>query len=962
MSTARSRRLVLAAPLSLCLLLTGCFWQSTPDEDEPAPEPSPTSTTTATGDGAVQDTWIYERVRTVAADGSLVDVTKDLLAGLEVDDDAAVELLDGVTFSPAPALDARLRDEAGGFREDLDVVAGVVETAQGRALQIIATPTGDVSVEADDLMVMDLAHLGLDPGAPLIVDFAFGQGLPADDASDGGATGAELLRDRMADERFQWYAVEADGDVAPGLLTVFGSVPGDAGSGAATGTVAGAAPGGVGGVFRAQTAGTRAPTARIVPVGGGFGGGGIPSKADPVIDPVGDLAMCTDGPIDCLSEYFKSQKKGSQESLDKLFQDNMGCTGSCDPPPGCTSCGGKSGEPHVRTFDGVRYDLQLVGEFTLAATDGLTVQTRTAPYGSSTTVSVISATAIEVDGHRLTAQIGRESVLWLDGEPVSLASARDGLELGTTTAMVYGNALFVETPTGSVVEMHGLQSGHLDVYVGRGDGSGPWTGLLGSPDGDDANDLTTRDGVVLSPEHTIEQLYGEFGESWRITDRASLFDYADGESTATFTDRSFPSRHLTLEDLSDDQRAAAETVCRLAGIQRLAQLENCVFDYAVTGDMAFVRTARHVNAVLDPAADEWLTPIPGVEGVAGEAVLDGAGHVLAPLATDDGGRVDALSLTTGEIAWSVPTAAAGCVAVTEGGDAVVPVSGQDGSIALAVVDPTDGAQVAEVPTALDRCDAMTAVGDVVVVRARSVLLGVDVALPEVRFELQLDGLQTDPVVSGDGGVWVVRNHEGGAVTAERIDSASGASVVVPVPVHSALKTSAATADGVVLAYRGESRDVGGLARLTMQGPVWKTPLPATFDGTEVDRIVTGPIAVGDGRVAAHLHSELVGVFDLATGDPLRTIRPSSFANNGNQQAVVDGQVVVGPMGGKHWVETWDLDSGRPGWARNASDLGVPEDLGIHDVKRIGPRTPSGQVVVATSMRGGVVVALLGPGG
>lgn len=961
MSMTRSDRLLLAGPLGLCLLLTGCFLQSAPD-DEPAPDPSPTSTVAAGGD-AVQDTWVYERVRTVAADGSLVDVTEDLLAGLEGDADAAVELVDGVTFSPVPALDAGIRDEAGVLREDLDVLAGLVETERGRALQVIATPTGDLSVGADDLMVMDLTHLGLDPGAPLVVDFAFGQGLPAEGDGGNDVSGAELLRDRMADDRFQWYAVEADGELAPGLLTVFGSVSGGAGSLPATGTVAGTSPAGVGGVFRARTAAAAAPTARIVPVGSGFGGGGIPSKADPVIDPVGDLATCTDGPIDCLSEYFKSQKKGSQKSLDQLFDDNMGCTGSCDPPPPCRwFCGGKSGEPHVKTFDGARYDLQLVGEFTLAATDGLTVQTRTAPYWSSTTVSVISAAAIEVDGHRLTAQIGRESVLWLDGEPVSLAKARDGLELGRSTAVVYGNTLFVETATGSVVEMHGLESGYLDVYVGPGDGSGPWSGLLGSPDGDHVNDLTTRDGAVLDAEYTIEQLYGKFGQSWRITDRTSLFDYADGESTATFTDLSFPSRHLTLDDLSADRRAVAETVCRLAGIQKISQLEDCVFDYAVTGDMAFVRTARHVNAVLDPGAHEWLTPVPGATGVAGEAVLDGVGHVLVPLATDDGGRVTALDLATGEVAWSIPTAAAGCVAVADGGDVVVPVSGEDGSIALGVIDPADGKQVADVPTALHRCDAMTAVGDVVVVRARGSLLGVDVALPEVRFELQFDGLQTDPVVSGDGGVWVVRNHDEGAVTAERIDPTSGESVVVQVPVHSALSTSAATADGVVLAYRGEQRDVGGLIRMTAAGPVWQTALPASFDGTVVDRIVSGPIAVGDGKVVAHLHSELVGAFDLATGDPLRTITPSSFANNGDQQAVVDGLVVVGPMGGKHWVETWDLDSGRPGWARNPSDLGATEDLGIHDVKRIGPRTPSGQVVVASSMRGGAVVALLGPGG
>lgn len=969
-TTTRSvRRLLLAAPLSLCLLLAGCFLQTSDDEapdDETAP-PAP-SQPTAAGDGPVQDTWIYERVRTVADDGSTVDVTRDLVAGLEGDADAAVQLADGVTFTPVPALDARIRDDADGFREDLDVVAGVVETAQGRGLQIIATPTGDVSVEEDDLLVLDLSHLGLDPGAPLVVDFAFAQGLPADDDVEQGLTGAELLGARMADERFQWYAVAADDGFAPGLITVFGSVPGD---GLAAGTSAtGVATGGDGGVLRAQTADavtvqtalarpttTRATASGILPMPvPGFGGGGIPTKANPVIDPLGDLATCTDGPIDCLSDYFDAQEKGTQESVDKLFGDNMGGDGGGSR---CGSnCGGKTGEPHVKTFDGVRYDLQLVGEFTLATAGELTVQTRTAPYYSSESVSVVTAVAVEIGEHRLTVRVGREAAIWLDGDPLPIAQARTGVDLDGSTAVAYGDALFIESTAGRMVEVRGLESGHLDIYVDPGDGTDEWTGLLGSPDGDELNDLTTRDGVVLDPEPSTDDLYGVFGESWRITDEASLFDYADGESTETFTDRSFPRRHMTIDDLTDRQRTLAEAVCRLAGIARTAQLEDCIFDYAVTGDMAFVRTSRYVDATIDPAADEWLAAIPDVEGLAGQPVLDQDGHVLVPVHTDDGGRLSALDVTTGEVAWTAPTDRAGCVAVTAAGDVVVPVEGEDGWISLGVLDPADGTQLAAAPTALRECDAMTVVGDVVVARDGDTLLGIDVALPEVRFELELEGLRTHPVAGGDGGVWLVR-EDGGTVTAERIDPATGESTVVPLPVTRVNKHTVATDDGLILSHRGEERGTGGLLRVTASGTMWQTSLPATFDGVTVDRVVSGPVSVGDGKVVAHLGSDDLGVFDLATGAPLRTIDHSSFSNNGDRQTVVDGLVVVGPMGSDHWVETWDLDSGRRAWTRPVPDRSG--ELKLHDAKRFGPRTPSGQVVVATSMAGGVAVALVGPG-
>ena len=39
-------------------------------------------------------------------------------------------------------------------------------------------------------------------------------------------------------------------------------------------------------------------------------------------------------------------------------------------------------------------------------------------------------------------------------------------------------------------------------------------------------------------------LYKKFADSWRVTDKTSLFVYAPGTSTKTFTDRGWPAEEL----------------------------------------------------------------------------------------------------------------------------------------------------------------------------------------------------------------------------------------------------------------------------------------------------------------------------------------------------------------------------------------------------------------------------------
>jgi len=88
-------------------------------------------------------------------------------------------------------------------------------------------------------------------------------------------------------------------------------------------------------------------------------------------------------------------------------------------------------------------------------------------------------------------------------------------------------------------------------------------------------------------------LYQTFANAWRVTDATSMFDYAPGTSTASFTFPTWPLEQppCTLAGLKPARpatRRVAEEVCRpLADKNRRA---NCVFDVMVTGEIGFADT------------------------------------------------------------------------------------------------------------------------------------------------------------------------------------------------------------------------------------------------------------------------------------------------------------------------------------------------------------------------------------
>jgi VWD domain-containing protein/Fn3 domain-containing protein/collagen triple helix repeat protein len=261
------------------------------------------------------------------------------------------------------------------------------------------------------------------------------------------------------------------------------------------------------------------------------------------------------------------------------------------PPPAPSSTGFAQcvsmADPHIRTFDGLLYDCQPVGELTLVRSGtpkDLEIQTRTKAWGTRPDVSVNVAVA---------AQVGADRVAFYEDGTMTLNASSATFGGGVTSlpggGSVYGiaNGYAVVWPDQSQMWVD-FSAGFLGVHVFlpevAGGREGRVTGLCGNFNGLTGDDLMTRDGVTtFTPPVRFATFYGTYVESWRVAadDSDSLFDYPPEETTANFTDLTFPHLLATTQGLDT---SVAKSAC--AGVAS-AWRDACVLDVTLAGDTAF---------------------------------------------------------------------------------------------------------------------------------------------------------------------------------------------------------------------------------------------------------------------------------------------------------------------------------------------------------------------------------------
>jgi hypothetical protein len=247
------------------------------------------------------------------------------------------------------------------------------------------------------------------------------------------------------------------------------------------------------------------------------------------------------------------------------------------------------GDTHLHTFNGLFYDFQAAGDFTLAKVDPrFEVQTRQvsgAPTWPDATVN--KAVAARFDKTKVAIcpappRADRAVVVFVDGK---LTEVEDGNTLSWPDGggiLRRGNAYVLFGKDGdSVSATVNSYSGTtwIDVSVGLGRWPSAVKGLIANANGN-VNQLATRDSFVLKTPFNFEDLYHRYADSWRVGDKDSLLSVCDAGRAI---ERGIPARTFYAKDLDRDLKAKALAVCSTAGVKAGPLLDACALDVAVIG-------------------------------------------------------------------------------------------------------------------------------------------------------------------------------------------------------------------------------------------------------------------------------------------------------------------------------------------------------------------------------------------
>jgi len=322
------------------------------------------------------------------------------------------------------------------------------------------------------------------------------------------------------------------------------------------------------------------------------------------------------------------------------------------------SCGSSSitGEPHVTTANDDYYNFQAAGEFiALQDADGAEIQTRQTPLptvapgdfdpshlnddGLVSCLAMNTAVAARVGSHRVTYEPGFSGAygsapyqLRIDGAVTALGSG--GVNLGDGAVVKDGAAGGVEVdfPDGKImtaipsesydnIQLLNVQFENLGILAdsslpaARGVSgaipSGSWLPLL--PNG------TSVGAMPAALHQRYVTLYNTFGNAWRVNASNTLFDYAPGTSTATFTNAAWPVENAKSCAIPHQQvirpvsLAIATEACRSVSDAKLHT--SCLFDVQATGNTGFARTYQltertHILLNVKPIDFKLLTTEP----------------------------------------------------------------------------------------------------------------------------------------------------------------------------------------------------------------------------------------------------------------------------------------------------------------------------------------------------------------
>jgi hypothetical protein len=303
------------------------------------------------------------------------------------------------------------------------------------------------------------------------------------------------------------------------------------------------------------------------------------------------------------------------------------------PIPECR--GGTSwGDPHLVAFDNLHYDFQGFGEFVVVeSTDNNPLMIQSRQSWTNGRVTLHRAVAAKAGNDRVAIYANQVPPLKVNGTPVTLAVNESAPLDAGRVRRVSTNRYVVSLQGGERIIADLNPSTVYGSYIDLsfrlpGSRKGKVQGLLGNFNDIAGDDLALRDGTPMALPVSFMQLYHapiNYAGSWRITQAESLFDYAQGETTATFTNLNYPTAPIYTSTLAPAAKAAAQQACMAAGVTDPILLDNCILDVGVSGEPAVANGAANVQAETQVMSVNPPPATPASQGVAFSDFDNGVG-------------------------------------------------------------------------------------------------------------------------------------------------------------------------------------------------------------------------------------------------------------------------------------------------------------------------------------------------
>lgn len=246
------------------------------------------------------------------------------------------------------------------------------------------------------------------------------------------------------------------------------------------------------------------------------------------------------------------------------------------------------GDPHIVTNKGKSFSFQTVGEFRLLYSEQFPfeIQTRQQPqqddFSLNTAVAMLAGTdKISIYANEKPDR-NEQSALRVNSLVVLVENGIYECPGGALVRYAT-NTYTVDFPTGESIKIECRKGkfGFLNLTMRSFPCSTTYGGVAS---GEQTQDRTNGIGEATVFAGQLGAVYEEvmtreFAEWYRVSDNNTLFDYALGMSTASYTDRSYPRIHHSIAELDPIRKENSLKKCREEGVTE-EELNGCVFDHS----------------------------------------------------------------------------------------------------------------------------------------------------------------------------------------------------------------------------------------------------------------------------------------------------------------------------------------------------------------------------------------------